>query len=134
MYNKRTIAYITLSPVFAITLSSASLSFAADGTFTSQTQNMKGLILAYADLAESNKSGGKNSGGGEYGMSLMDKNKDNKVSKEEFIKYNEAIFDKIDTNRDGSVDKNEADSYVSKSEPKTKTSPNYSTSHGEMKK
>jgi hypothetical protein len=94
MYNKRTIAYITLSPVFAITLSSASLSFAADGTFTSQTQNMKGLILAYADLA----------------------------------------FDKIDTNRDGSVDKNEADSYVSKSEPKTKTSPNYSTSHGEMKK
>jgi len=131
MYNK-TIAYIALSPVFAIALSSASLSFAADGTFTSQSQNMKGLMLTYADLAEPNKSGGAKSGGGGYGMSLMDKNKDNKVSKEEFIKYNEAIFDKIDTNRDGSVDKNEADSYVSKSKPKT--SPNYSTSHGEMKK
>ena len=51
-------------------------------------------------------------------LSLMDKNKDNKVSKEEFLKYNEAIFDKVDTNHDGSVDKNEADSYVSKSEPK----------------
>jgi len=134
MYNKKTIAYIALSPVFAIALSSASLSFAADGTFTSQSQNMKGLMLAYADLAETNKSGGAKSGSGGYGMSLMDKNKDNKVSKEEFIKYNEAIFDKVDTNRDGSVDKNEADSYVSKSEPKTKTSPNYSTSHGEMKK
>ena len=134
MYNKKTIAYIALSPVFAIALSSASLSFAADGTFTSQSQNMKGLMLAYADLAETNKSGGAKSGSGGYGMSLMDKNKDNKVSKEEFIKYNEAIFDKVDTNHDGSVDKNEADSYVSKSEPKTKTSPNYSTSHGEMKK
>lgn len=132
MYNKKTIAYIALSPVFAIALSSASLSFATDATFTSQSQNMKGLMLAYADLAETNKSGGAKSGGGGYGMSLMDKNKDNKVSKEEFIKYNEAIFDKVDTNRDGSVDKNEADSYVSKSEPKT--SPNYSTSHGEIKK
>jgi EF hand len=132
MYNKKTIAYIALGPVFAIALSSASLSFAADGTFTSQSQNMKGLMLAYADLAESNKSGGAKSGGGGYGLSLMDKNKDNKVSKEEFLKYNEAIFDKVDANRDGSVDKNEADSYVSKSEPKT--SRNYSTSHGEMKK
>ena len=132
MYNKKTIAYIALSPVFAIALSSASLSFAADGTFTSQSQNMKGLMLAYADLAETNKSGGAKSGGGGYGMSLMDKNKDAKVSKEEFIKYNEAIFDKVDTNHDGSVDKNEADSYVSKSEPKI--SPNYSTSHGEIKK
>jgi len=132
MYNKKTITYIALSPIFAIALSSASLSFAADSTFTSQSKNMEGLMLAYADLAETNKSGGAKSGGGGYGLSLMDKNKDNKVSKEEFIKYNEAIFDKVDANHDGSVDKNEADSYVSKSEPKT--SPNYSTSHGEIKK
>jgi hypothetical protein len=133
MHNNKTIAYIALGTVFAIALGSASLSFATDGSSTSQSQNMNGLMLAYADLAETNKSGGAaKSGGGEYGMSLMDKNKDNKVSKEEFIKYNEAIFDKIDTNRDGSVDKNEADSYVSKSEPKT--NPNYSTSHGEIKK
>ncbi len=132
MYNKKTIAYIALSPVFAIALSSASLSFAADSTFTSQSQNMKGLLLAYADLAESKKPRGAKTGSGEYGMSLMDKNKDNKVSKEEFLKYNEAIFDEIDTNRDGSVDKDEANSYVSKSEPKKNS--NYSTSHGEMKK
>ena len=132
MHNNKTITYIALGPIFAIALSNASLSFAANDVSTSQSQNMNGLMLAYADLAESNKSGGAKSGGGGYGMSLMDKNKDNKVSKEEFIKYNEAIFDKIDTNRDGSVDKNEADSYVSKSEPKT--SLNYSTSHGEIKK
>ena len=80
-YNKKTIAYIALSPIFAIALSSASLSFAADGTSISQPKNMKGVMLAYADLAEADKSGGAKSGGGGYGMSLMDKNKDNKVSK-----------------------------------------------------
>ena len=119
MYNKKTIAYITLSPIFAIALSSASLSFAADGIFTSQPKNTKGVMLAYADLAEADKSGGaKSGGGGGYGMSLMDTNKDAKVTKEEFLKYNEAIFDKVDANHDGSVDKNEADGYVSRSKSK----------------
>ena len=131
MYNK-TITYIALSSIFALTLSSASLSFGADSTYTSQPQKIKGFLLAYADLAESKKPVGAKSGGGEYGMALMDKNKDNKVSKKEFLKYNENIFDQIDTNGDGSVDKDEANSYVSKGEPKT--SPNYSTSHGETKK
>jgi len=119
MYNRKTIAYITLSPIFAIALSSASLSFAADGVFTSQPKNTKGVMLAYADLAEADKPGGAKSGGGGYGLSLMDTNKDAKVTKEEFLKYNEAIFDKVDANHDGSVDKGEADGYVSKGKPKT---------------
>ena len=118
MYNKKTIAYITLSPIFAIALSSASLSFAADSIFTSQPKNTKGVMLAYADLAEADKSGGAKSGGGGYGLSLMDTNKDAKVTKEEFLKYNEAIFDEVDANHDGSVDKGEADGYVSKGKPK----------------
>jgi hypothetical protein len=119
MYNKKTIAYFTLSPIFAIALSSASLSFAADGTFTSQPKNTKGVMLAYADSVEADKPGGAKSGGGGYGLSLMDTNKDAKVTKEEFLKYNEAIFDKVDANHDGSVDKGEADGYVSKGKPKT---------------
>ena len=118
MYNKKTITYIALSPIFAMVLSSASLSFAADGAFTSQPKNTRGVMLAYADLAEADKSGGAKSGGGGYGMSLMDTNKDAKVTKEEFLKYNEAIFDKVDANHDGSVDKNEADGYVSRSKSK----------------
>jgi hypothetical protein len=118
MYNKKTIAYFTLSPIFAIALSSASLSFAADGTFTSQPKNTKGVMLAYADSVEADKSGGAKSGGGGYGLSLMDTNKDAKVTKEEFLKYTEAIFDTVYANHDGSVDKGEADGYVSKGKPK----------------
>lgn len=132
MYNKKTIVFIVAGPIFAMALSSTSPCFAADDSFTLQPLNTKNLMLAYADLAETQKPGGTGTGGGEYGMSLMDKNKDGKVSKEEFLKYNEAIFEKVDANQDGSVDKNEADGYVSKSKPKT--APSYSTSHGEIKK
>lgn len=132
MCNKRTIAYIASNSAFLLVLSSASVCFATNDFLTFQPQKKKEIILAYADLAETKKPVGAKSGNGEYGISLMDRNKDSKVSKKEFLKYNEAIFDKIDTNHDGSVDKNEADNYVSGSGPKTKS--NYSTSHGELKK
>lgn len=132
MYRKSTILHITIGSIFATILSFTSISFAAEGQFTTQPLNMKNHILAYADMADPKKYGGVKSGGGGYGMSLMDKNKDNKVSKEEFLKHNEAIFDKVDANRDGFVVREEADSYVARSKPKT--SPSSAISHGEIKK
>ena len=137
MLRKSTIAYATVGPIFAIVLSFTTISSAtANGPVVMQPLNMKNYMIAYADMADPKKYDGVKSGGGEYGMSLMDKNKDNKVSKEEFLKYNEAIFDKVDANRDGSVDREEADSYVARSKPKTSpnTNPSNATSHGEMKK
>ncbi len=138
MYRKSTIAYTAVGSVFAIVLSFTSISSAnASGSVVMKPLNMKNQIIAYADMADPKKYGGVKSGGGGYGMSLMDKNKDNKVSKEEFLKYNEAIFDKVDANRDGSVNKEEADGYVARSKkPKTipTTDPSSATSHGEMKK
>ncbi|MBL78967.1 MAG: hypothetical protein CMH70_02850 [Nitrosomonadaceae bacterium] len=113
MYNK-IFTYIALNSIFRIALIVISISFAADVTSASHSRNM----LAYADLAEADKPKKTESSGGGYGLSLMDKNKDAKVSKEEFLKYNEAIFDKVDANGDGSVDKTEADNYMSKRKPK----------------
>jgi hypothetical protein len=132
MFRKKIIAYIAVGSIFAVTLDNTSISSAADSTLAPQPRNMKEHMLAYADMADPKKYGGAKTGGGGYGISLMDKNKDGKVSKEEFLKYHEAIFDKVDANRDGSVDKNEADSYVTKSKPKTSSS--NSISHGEIQK
>ena len=132
MCRKKIIAYIAVGSIFAVTLGNTSISSAADSTLAPQPRNMKEHMLAYADMANPKKYGGAKTGGGGYGISLMDKNKDGKVSKEEFLKYHEDIFNKVDTNRDGSVDKNEADSYVAKRKPKT--SPSNSISHGEIQK
>ncbi|MEE8150311.1 MAG: hypothetical protein V3T43_01150 [Nitrosomonadaceae bacterium] len=132
MFSKKTIASIAVGSIFAVTLGNASISSAADRPFTTQSLDMKGLMLAYADMVDTNKYGGAKTGGGEYGMSLMDKNKDGKVSKEEFLRYNEAIFDRVDTNQDGSVDKDEADSYAARNKPKADSSS--TIQHGEMKK
>ncbi len=40
-------------------------------------------------------------------MSSADQNKDGKISKEEFMKHHEAMFDKKDTNKDGLLDDTE---------------------------
>jgi hypothetical protein len=40
-------------------------------------------------------------------MSAVDLNKDSKISKEEFMKHHEAMFDKKDTNKDGFLDESE---------------------------
>ena len=45
-------------------------------------------------------------------MSLADVNKDGKVTREEFLKHHGAIFDQIDANNDGAVDKTEADTFA----------------------
>ncbi len=132
MCRKKIIAYIAVGSIFAVTLGNTSISSAANSTLAPQPRNMKEHMLAYADMADPKKYGGAKTGGGGYGISLMDKNKDGKVSKEEFLKYHEAIFNKVDANRDGSVDKDEADSYVAKRKPKT--SPSNSISHGEIQK
>jgi hypothetical protein len=62
-------------------------------------------------------------------MSMVDANKDGKVTKQEFLKHHEAIFDRMDTNKDGAVDQPEADAYGG-----TRSSGASAAPHGAMKK
>lgn len=114
MRNKKTMISLAVGSAFAATLSAVPLASTAS-PFEIQSLD-KGYVLAYADKVDPNKYGGAKSGEaksgeGRCGMSMVDVNKDGKVTKEEFLKHHEAIFDRIDANKDGAVDQPEADSY-----------------------
>jgi uncharacterized low-complexity protein len=121
-YHKSMIS-IAVGSVLATSLSTASVVHAtedastANNPFALQSLN-KGYMLAYADRADPGKYGmgakdgmGAKAGEGKCGMSLADTNKDGKVTREEFLKHHGTIFDQIDANHDGSVDKTEADNF-----------------------
>jgi hypothetical protein len=130
MRNKKTMISLAVGSVVAATLSAVPVVSAADSPFAAKSLD-KGYMLAYADKVDPSKYGGAKSGEGRCGMSIVDANKDGKVTKEEFLKHHEAIFDRIDANKDGAVDQPEADSYggAKHSAPPPGTSP-----HGGMKK
>ncbi len=135
MRNKKSFICFAVSSALATGLGAASVS-AADDLFVAQPLE-KGYMLAYADRVDPNKYGGAKSSGysgaksaeGQCGMSRVDANKDGKVTKQEFLKHHEAIFDSIDANKDGAVDQPEADGYASKSTAAPNAAP-----HGAMKK
>ncbi|MBS0299928.1 MAG: EF-hand domain-containing protein [Proteobacteria bacterium] len=69
-----------------------------------------------ADVTQSGQASGHSHGDAKSGdqrghqcehMSAVDTNKDGKISKEEFMKHHEAIFDKKDVNKDGFIDREE---------------------------
>ncbi|SCY53884.1 EF hand [Nitrosospira sp. Nl5] len=136
MRNKKSIISMAVGSAFAATLGTVPVASAADSPFTVQSLD-KGYMLAYADRVDPNKYGGGaksgegKSGEGRCGMSMVDANKDGKVSKEEFLKHHEAIFDRIDTNKDGAVDQPEADKYGGGG---AKPGPAPQAPHGGMKK
>jgi hypothetical protein len=138
MRNKKTIISLAVGSAFATTLGIAPVVSAAENPsenpFIAQTLD-KGYVLAYADRVDPNKYGGGAAGGtpktseGRCGMSMVDANKDGKVTKQEFLKHHEAIFDRMDTNKDGAVDQPEADAYGG-----TRSSGASAAPHGAMKK
>ena len=143
MRNKKSLVSIAVGSALATSLSVPSAhavdNIAADDLFAVQTLD-KGYMLAYADRVDPNKYGGGSIPGyggaksaeGNCGMSKLDVNKDGKVTKQEFLKHHETIFDSIDANKDGSVDQPEADGYAGKSAAPN-TAPN-TAPHGAMKK
>jgi uncharacterized low-complexity protein len=130
MRHKKTMISFAVGSAFATTLCAVPLASAADSPFAAQTMD-KGYMIAYADKVDPNKYGGAKLGEGKCGMSMVDANKDGKVTKEEFLKHHEAIFDRIDVNKDGAVDQPEADNYGG---TKPSVPPPGTTPHGGMKK
>jgi uncharacterized low-complexity protein len=127
--NKKTMISLTVGSALAATLGTVPFASAADSPFTARSLD-KGYVLAYADKVDPNKyGGGAKSGEGRCGMSMVDANKDGKVTKQEFLKHHENIFDRIDANKDGAVDQPEADSYGG-----TKPSAPDTAPHAGMKK
>ena len=130
MHDKKTMISLAVSSAFATTLGAVPIASAAESPFAAQSID-KGYMLAYADKVDANKYGGAKSGEGKCGMSMVDINKDGKVTKEEFLKHHEAIFDRIDANKDGAIDQPEADRYGG---TKPSAAPPATAPHGGMKK
>ena len=125
MRHHKSMISIAVGSVLVTSLSTASVVHAADDAAIADNpfaiQSLpQGYMVAYADRVDPSKYGtatkeygaATKGGEGKCGMSLADTNKDGKVTKEEFLKHHGAIFDQIDVNKDGSVDKTEADNFA----------------------
>ena len=111
MTHKKTILSLAVGSAFAATLSVAPIASAADSPFASQPLD-KGYMVADAHVhgmkkAGEGKCGGMKTSEGSCGVTMADINKDGKVSKEEFTKHHDVMFEHMDANKDGFIEKSE---------------------------
>lgn len=98
---------MAIGTVFFLTLSTIA-AFAADSTKTTEHQHQSGQGGSHSH--NDGRSAGHSHHSAhqcEHMMSSIDQNKDGKISKQEFLKHHEAMFDKKDTNKDGFLDETE---------------------------
>ena len=104
---------IALGTVFTASLTQSAISNADENPFS-----MKPISGGYMMLAEGKCGEGKCGAGksreGRCGMGRMDADGDGKVTREEFMKGHEVMFDKIDQNGDGVIDQTEREAHMNK--------------------
>lgn len=113
---------LALGSAFATALAATPLANAGDNPFSAQSIGNGYMVAAMEGKcggmkAKEGKCGGMKAkegkcgegkcGEGKCGVSVMDANKDGKVSKGEFLMHHEAVFANMDANKDGMVDDTE---------------------------
>lgn len=102
MLHKRNLIAVAVGIVFLFTLGATTAS-AADATKDSGHQHQSGQTAGHGDM----KSGDHHGHQCPHMMASVDLNKDGKISKEEFMKHHEAMFDQKDANKDGFLEEAE---------------------------
>jgi EF hand len=108
MPGKKTVVSLALGSAFAVALGAAPIASAGENPFAAQSVT-KGFMLADAngDRGYGDRGYGK-SGEGRCGMSMADTDNDGRVSADEHARHCQVMFEKMDTNKDGFIDKDEA--------------------------
>jgi uncharacterized low-complexity protein len=111
MPSKKSIISLAIGSAVAVTvtLGTVSIASANENPFATQSLNKGYMVAEYHDKKDGDGYGNKKSGEGRCGMSMADTDKDGRVSKEEHARHCQMMFDKMDANGDGYIDKDEAD-------------------------
>jgi uncharacterized low-complexity protein len=119
--NTKTSLKLALGTTIAAGIALGAAQALADNPFSAKT-----LDSGYMQLAENKAGGEMKCGAGMCGGNMKkgaaadgdtcpaDTDKDGKVTKEEFLKHHEAMFDEADANKDGSLDADERKALHSK--------------------
>jgi|GEM_PF-548952 uncharacterized low-complexity protein len=113
MPSNKSLISLALGSVFAATLGIAPVASADQSPFMTQSLN-KGYMVAQGYDQTDGKTDGygekkdRKYGEGRCGMSMADTDNDGRVSKEEHARHCDLMFDKMDANKDGYIDKDEA--------------------------
>jgi uncharacterized low-complexity protein len=97
---------LALGSVFTVSLANTAIAQTAENPFTMTPLSGPGVLLAEGRCGEG-KCGGGMRGEGRCGMNRMDADGDGKVTKDEFMKGHEAMFERMDDNDDGVIDQTE---------------------------
>lgn len=109
MPSKKSITSLALGAAIAAALGAAPIASAGESPFAVQSIGKGYMVAEYHEGSKKEGYGEKKPGEGRCGMSMADTDKDGRVSKEEHARHSQLMFEKMDANGDGYIDKDEAD-------------------------